>query len=113
MLLGNGFFNPLRIDRLVITVYVTGVTRSMQIKQRPRHPNKEIEAALQYAEENEFRVLAPTGKSSHAWGVILCILANRDGCRKYVWSTPRNTHKHARDIKRYVDRCQHKEDAEE
>ena len=38
---------------------------------RKKHPNKEIEAALKHAEENGWLV-QKSGKSSHAWGKLLC-----------------------------------------
>lgn len=45
---------------------------------RPRHPNKEIELALKYAESKGWRN-QPSGNSAHAWGRLLCPLANREG----------------------------------
>lgn len=36
---------------------------------RKKHPNKEIEKALQYAEEHEWRIEVG---GSHAWGKIYC-----------------------------------------
>jgi hypothetical protein len=69
------------------------------------HPNKEIAAALQYAEDNGWSVV----KSSrgHCWGLIRCP-HGRGGCQKSVWSTPRSPENHARAIRRYVDSCPHK-----
>ena len=73
---------------------------------RPKHPDKEIESAIQYAESFGWRY-KKSGSSAHAWGRLLCILENREGCIMSLWSTPRNPFKHARQIKRKVDQCQH------
>ena len=60
-------------------------------KQRPRHPNKEIENALAYAETQGWRVIPLSG---HAWGKIQCPWNDADCrcgtfCQVSVWSTPR------------------------
>ncbi len=73
---------------------------------RPKHPNKDIEIAVKYAEVNGWRY-KKSGKSAHAWGRLLCVLENREGCSMAVWSTPRNPVKHAQQIKRKVDQCIH------
>ena len=71
---------------------------------RPRHPNKHIESAVQYAESLNWRVrMSP----AHAWGHLLCPLQTREGCRISVWSTPRNPENHARQIRRDIDACRH------
>ncbi len=69
-----------------------------------RHRNKEIQAALEYAASNGWQVIQG---GSHAWGKILCPHAARDGCRMWVYSTPKNPYAHAQDIRRRVDRCPH------
>ncbi|NNM60388.1 MAG: hypothetical protein HKM04_11330 [Legionellales bacterium] len=51
----------------------------MQAAHRPRHPSKEIEAAIQYAEERGWRY-KKTGNSAHAWGRLLCPHQEREGC---------------------------------
>lgn len=71
---------------------------------RPRHPNKEIEASVAYAESVGWRLEMSKG---HAWGHLLCPRHSRDGCMVSVWSTPRNGENHARGIRRAVDRCTH------
>jgi hypothetical protein len=73
--------------------------------RRPEHPNKEIEAAVQYAEGLGWRV-----KMLGHWGRIFCPHANRDGCQFGVNGTPRNPEAHARQVIRAVDRCPHKEE---
>jgi len=73
---------------------------------RPKHPNKEIDEAIQYAIENGWRY-KESGKSSHSWGRLLCPLHSPEGCSMSIWSTPRNTGNHAKQIMRKVDQCLH------
>jgi hypothetical protein len=54
--------------------------------RRKRHSKKEVELALQYAENHGWRV---ESGGSHAWG------------------TPRSPTNHGRQIKRIVDNCMH------
>ena len=80
---------------------------------RSRHPDKEIEAAVAYAEQRGWRAVPVSG---HAWGRLYCAWADRDGCMVSVWSTPRSAGNHARDLVRAIDRCPHqdmKEDNDE
>jgi hypothetical protein len=70
---------------------------------RPRHPHKEIEATVAYAEGLGWRWEELTG---HGWGKLLCPYADRDGCQVFVYSTPRNPEGAARGYKRSVDRCE-------
>lgn len=76
--------------------------------KRSKHPNKEIEEAIRYAEKNGW-VFKDTGKSAHAWGRLLCPLHTREGHQISIWSTPRNPYNHANQIFRLVDKCLHKE----
>lgn len=71
---------------------------------RPRHPNKHIEGAIQHAETLGWRVDVSGG---HAWGRLYCPHASRTGCIVSVWSTPRKPEKHARYLRREIDRCPH------
>lgn len=73
---------------------------------RPRHPDKEIEAAVSGLEALGWRWRKP-GKSAHAWGRMLCPLHDRSGCQASVWSTPRNPARHARDLTRAGLACGH------
>ena len=77
---------------------------------RPRHPNKQIERAVRYAESLGWRVEISNG---HAWGFLLCPQNTRDGCTAGVWSTPRCPEHHARKLTRDVDLCPHRNDAHE
>ncbi len=71
---------------------------------RPRHPNKEIEEAVQYAEGRGWRVLIG---GAHAWGFLYCREQSRAGCRVPVFSTPRNPESHAQRIQRKISGCPH------
>lgn len=85
---------------------------------RNKHPDKDIEKALQYAEQNVWIIEKRAG-SSHAWGVMKCPNNNpmcRSAlyCLKSIWCTPKNTQNFSREIKRIVDGCQfHIEDDDE
>ena len=68
---------------------------------RTRHPKKDVEQGLRYAESSSWSV-QPTS-SGHRWGVVSC---NR-GCSVTIWSTPKNPANHAKDIRRAVDKCPH------
>ena len=70
------------------------------------HSNKHIREAIRYAESKGWTV-AKAGPRAHIWGTLWCPQASREGCRIRVMSTPRNPEKHARDIRRDVDRCPH------
>lgn len=72
------------------------------LMSRPRHPNKEINAAVEAALELGWRLQLSKG---HAWGHLFCPNASRSGCRISVWSTPRNAENHARAIRRLVASC--------
>ncbi len=74
---------------------------------RRKHPNKDIEDAIKYAEENGWRV--ETG-GSHAWGKMYCPYNDKECrcgefCQSSIWSTPKNPTNHARQIKRVIDNC--------
>ena len=71
---------------------------------RPRHPDKEVEDAVSYAESLGWRV-----RMQGHWGRLYCPHADRDGCQVGVNGTPRNAGDHARQILRAVDRCPHQE----
>lgn len=74
---------------------------------RRKHPKQEVESALQYAEQNGWRVEMG---GSHAWGKLYCPY-NDNQCRcgefciASIWSTPRNPGNHAKQICRVVDNC--------
>jgi hypothetical protein len=72
---------------------------------RPRHPKKEIEAVLRYAEQNKFTVDAPRAH----WGILHCPGTPAGHCiPQSISGTPRNPTKHAARLRRYVDKCPHR-----
>jgi hypothetical protein len=73
-----------------------------------RHPKKEVEEALAYADESGWRVVESEGGGHY--GRILCPERSREGCSRSVWSTPRNPGAHARQLRRAIDRCPHSEE---
>lgn len=74
---------------------------------RKRHKDKEIEAAVAFAEARGWRIEL---RSGHAWGRMYCP-ANDAECRcgefcvASIWSTPKSAGNHARQIRRIVDNC--------
>lgn len=70
--------------------------------------NKEIEKAVQYAENKGWRY-KKAGDSAHAWGRLLCPLQTREGCGMSIWSTPRSVDIHAKQIRKQIDLCPHEE----
>lgn len=78
-----------------------GYTASMS---RRRHPKKEIEAAVRYAEAHGWTCEPASG---HAWGRLYCPHGERGGCVVSVWSTPNSVGNHSRRIRQRVDRCPH------
>lgn len=83
---------------------------------RKSHPKKEIEDALRYAEAQGWRVEVG---GSHAWGKIKCPYNDKECrcgefCLFCIWSTPKNSGNHAKQIKQAVDNCStRKNDTEE
>ena len=77
-----------------------------------RHPNKEINEAVEYAIARGWTLVA-AGKSAHAWGILRCPAGNREGHQKSVYSTPKSPENHADQIRRFVDRCEHTPPGEE
>ncbi len=72
------------------------------MSDRPRHPKKEVEEALQYAESKAWHVIKSAGHG-HSWGHADCPGPERI----YIWSTPRDPQNHAKRIRQAVDNCQH------
>jgi hypothetical protein len=80
---------------------------------RPRHPKKEVEDAVAYA-ESQVLDLAKTRcwtwrKQGH-WGRLFCPHGGRDGCQVGVFGTPRDAGNHGRQIIRAVNRCLHQQE---
>jgi hypothetical protein len=70
------------------------------------HPNRYIREAIAYALNNGW-MLRKSGPRAHTWGLLYCPQADRTGCIRAVYSTPRSPEDHAKDIRRAVDRCPH------
>ncbi|WP_349367349.1 hypothetical protein [Salinarimonas sp.] len=51
-------------------------------------------------------------KQGH-WGRLYCAKADRDGCQVGVNGTPKNADNHARQIVRAVNRCPHRQEADD
>lgn len=77
-----------------------------RLMDRPKHPKKEIEQAVRYAEEHGWRYIS-AGGSAHCWGRLYCPERSRDGCMMSIWSTPRSPANHAEQILRAVKKCPH------
>ena len=74
---------------------------------RQKHPKKEVEDALRYAEAHGWRI---EFGGSHAWGKIYCPYNDAECrcgefCISSVWSTPKNPGNHGKQIRRVVDNC--------
>lgn len=74
---------------------------------RAKHPNKEVERAIQHAEANGWVVEVG---GSHAWGKLYCPYNDAECrcgtfCITSIWSTPKNPGNFARQLKRVVDNC--------
>ncbi|MEX0700819.1 MAG: hypothetical protein WD069_01875 [Planctomycetales bacterium] len=70
------------------------------------HPNKAINAAIEYALENGWRFVR-SGARSHAHGKLYCPAGERGGHIFVVRGTPRTPDLHARRIREAVDDCEH------
>ncbi len=70
---------------------------------RRKHPNKELEAAIRYAEMHGWTVhLRQKGKT---WGILVCPVREHGNHRKSIHATPGRPENRAREIRRLVDRC--------
>jgi hypothetical protein len=73
---------------------------------RPRHPKKELEAAVAYAMSHGWTFTKAKARA-HVWGTLRCPHGARGGCLYRVPSTPRVPMDHARKIRKAVDGCRH------
>jgi len=71
---------------------------------RPVHPDKDVEAAVKFAETRNWRVVMSNG---HAWGRLFCPGKQRGACIISVWSTPASGFAHARQIRNRIAKCPH------
>lgn len=72
-----------------------------------RHQYKDVASAIGYAKAAGWDV--DERHAGHIWGYLLC----GKGCKVRVHSTPRNQGDHAKDLRWGVDRCPHRDEAEE
>ena len=79
------------------------------MKKRSKHPNKEIESAIKYAEERGWEH-RESGDSSHAWGKLNCPLHTREGHHMSIYTTPKNPTNYAKLIRQRVDKCEHSDE---
>ena len=82
---------------------------------RRSHPKQDIESALKYAEQHNWRITVGGG---HAWGKMYCPKNDKacrcgEFCITSINSTPRNAGNHAKQIRRVVDNCIHLSNSEE
>lgn len=72
---------------------------------RPKHPKKQVEAALRRAEAQGFRVAVNRGH----WGVVFCPGSAAGKCPAFsVNGSPRSADNEAGRIDRFLARCTHK-----
>ncbi|MGB7933154.1 MAG: hypothetical protein WCH04_13180 [Gammaproteobacteria bacterium] len=76
---------------------------------RKKHPDKEIEDTVCYAETQGWQVIKCSG---HAWGLLRCPYHDQECrcgqfCQMSVWSTPKDPGRHARQLRRKIDGCIH------
>lgn len=74
---------------------------------RARHPKKDVEQALRFAEERGW-VVRPTA-SGHRWGEMRCGQEGADACSVSIWSTPKSAGNHANRLRQRVRNCPHQE----
>ena len=74
---------------------------------RKKHPNKDIEKSLKYAEQKGWVVRVGC---AHAWAQMYCPDNSKDCrfgrfCQVSIWSTPKNPQSHAKQIRGVIDKC--------
>lgn len=72
---------------------------------RAKHPNKDVEAAIQHAEDHKWTV-----KKGGHWGFLYCPFNDAEcrcgtRCKAGIWSTPKNPGNHAKQLREVVDGC--------
>lgn len=73
--------------------------------ERSKHPDKDVEDAIRYAESEGWIVRA----GGH-WGFLYCPYNDSDcrcgtRCKAGIWSTPKNAGTHARQLRAVVEGC--------
>jgi hypothetical protein len=72
---------------------------------RSRHPDKDVEAAISYAESNGWEV-----RVGGKWGFLYCPYNDPDcrcggRCKAGIWHTPKSGGTHAKQLRAVVDGC--------
>lgn len=78
-----------------------------------RHPDKDVEAAIQYAEEHGWAV-----KAGGHWGFLYCPYNDQEcrcgtRCKAGIWGSPKNPGNHAKQLREVVDGCTARKAAEQ
>lgn len=73
--------------------------------QRGKHPDKEVEAALLYAESHLWSV-----RLGGHWGFLYCPYNDSEcrcgtRCKAGIWGSPKNPGNHAKQLRQVVDGC--------
>lgn len=89
-------------------VFYYGEMSGEQGVHRRRHPKKDVEPALRYAEQHGWIVRATA--AGHKWGVMYCTDRVQPHCRASIWSTPVNPSTFARQLMRRVDGRPHRQE---
>lgn len=72
------------------------------------HSKKQVRDALDEAHAADFGIYATS--AGHRWGYVEC---GKCGQHFSVWSTPRSADNHAKQIRRFVKKHSHEDDAGE
>lgn len=72
---------------------------------RTRHPNKDVESAIQHAEDNGWTV-----REGGKFGFLYCPYNDAEcrcgtRCKAGIWHTPKNPGTHAKQLRQVVDGC--------
>lgn len=97
----------MQLIKYLFSVVIVDNCQLTIIIQLSKHKNKHIQSVIEYALSKGWRIVE-TGKSSHAFCRLYCSEESRYGCKISFWSTPANPENHASQIKRQVDKCNHK-----
>jgi len=77
------------------------------------HPDKDLRAAIDYALADGWRAEKASGGSAHPWGKLFCP-GGRECCMAIVvYSTPKQPRRRADQIRKKVDQCRAKRQAQE
>ncbi|WP_145521054.1 hypothetical protein [Yersinia mollaretii] len=66
------------------------------------HPNKHIQAAIDYALSKGWKFRSSNG---HAFGRLYCGISEHNQHQMSIWSTPKNAENHGKQIYRKVNTC--------